>query len=83
MMSKMIAPITAVMIEAIKPEPMLMPRAPASQPPITAPIISHDNVAYEAEPAALDQQASEPTCDRTDDQPNDDAIRAHSCLHLI
>jgi hypothetical protein len=42
---------------------------------------SHDNVAYEAEPAALDQHASEPTCDRTDDQPNDDALRAHSCLH--
>jgi hypothetical protein len=39
MMSRMTAPITAVMMEAIKPEPMLRPRAPASQPPIKAPTI--------------------------------------------
>jgi hypothetical protein len=35
----MTAPIIAVMMEAIKPEPALMPRTPASQPPITAPTI--------------------------------------------
>src|SRR5215813_9870188 len=39
---------------------------------------SHDNIAQEAEPAAPDQQAREPTGDRTDDQPNNDAFRAHS-----
>ena len=45
---------------------------------------SHDNVAYEAEPAALDQPASEPARDCTDDQPNNDAVFAYfSCLRQI
>ena len=79
----MIAPITAVMMDAMNPEPMLMPSTPREPATDQGADNSHNDVAYETEPATLDQPARKPACDCADDQPNDDAMGFHSCLPQI
>ena len=81
--SRITAPITATMIEPMKPLPMLMPSRPTSQPAADdGADDADDDVDQQTESAALDEQPGEPAGNRADDEPHNQAM-SHGGLLLV